>query len=233
MLFPLPGTPFPCGKLRLLPRSPSSQLHVLSDGHVLSEVLAILCHSREAGIGAISRMRKQRPKEGTCPGRGPTVERAEVGLGHTQVLSLTASPATPDGRGLWRGFAVWKASRHGSATSRPGLCLRLPPAKGSSVSRPSPRTGAEPWLPDIYPRTPVLILCSQPGRCQSDGRENWPPPPTSQPAGRRAGWGPRLGQSTASTLLSPAGRLWSGRGLVAGLSGPLEGCRVEVRGHLP
>lgn len=58
-LFPLPGMPFPRGKLLLMLQSPDSQLHFLSDGHLFSEVLAILCHSREAGIGAISQMREE------------------------------------------------------------------------------------------------------------------------------------------------------------------------------
>lgn len=59
VLFPLPGMPFPRGKLLLMLQSPDSQLHFLSDGHFFSEVLAIFCHSREAGIGAISQMREE------------------------------------------------------------------------------------------------------------------------------------------------------------------------------
>lgn len=50
------------------------------------------------------------------------------------------------------------------------------PRPGSPGSRPSPRTAAEPRLPDIDPRTPVLILgprqvYCQPGRCQSKAGE--------------------------------------------------------------
>lgn len=214
MLFPLPGMPFPCGKLLLMLQSPNSQLHFLSDGHVFPEVLASLCHFCEAGIGAISQMRKQRPKEGTCPAQGHTVERAEVGLGRTQVLSLTLPPQSsmPDGRERWRGVALCIVERPPGRVCVLGFHQPRPRPRSPGL-RPSPRTAAEPRLPDIYLRTPVLILgqsqvCSQPGRCQSNGRENWPPPPSSQPVGPRAGWGRSLGQSTASTLLGPAERPW-------------------------